>query len=87
MFAVANYLSISEGWTGRQEEAGEGWRKRRVEEEEGDMGGRERKGAMGGRGIPPVHFPMSHMPTECSNVLKIELKSSLSKKKSNEFYL
>ena len=47
------------------------------------MGGRERKGAFGGRGIPPVHFPMSHMPTECSNVLKIELKPSLSNNNSN----
>ena len=79
MFAVANYLSISEGWTGRQEEAEEGWRKRR---EEGEMGGRERKGAFWGRGIPPVHFPMSHhKSTECSNFLKMELESSLSNKK------
>ena len=38
MFAVANYLSISDGWTGRQEEVGEGWRKRREKEEKG--GGR-----------------------------------------------
>ena len=36
MFAVANYLSISEGWTGGQEEAGEGWRKRSQEGEEGE---------------------------------------------------
>ena len=68
---------------------GRGW-------EEGENGGRKERekglegeeGGFFGRGIPPVHFPISHHePTEWRKLLKTELKPSLSNNNSNGFYI